>query len=137
MFSAKAIQTQSSAVKVTTFDLEGDTETKICHFSGDGNDIVYGFNTNSTLQIGDGTGTFSTTKSGSDIIVTVDAGLITLKDTASLSAVNIKGKENFNPSWSLNSTIATYGTPSETLFTLSSVNNTTEVTVNTSKKTVT
>ena len=60
---------------------------------GDGLDTVYGFNATSTLKIGGGTDTYSITESGSDIIVTVGDGSITLKDAASLSAVNISGKE--------------------------------------------
>ena len=62
--------------------------------SGDGNDFIVGFNETSTLQIGDGTGTYSKTTSedGFDIIITVGNGTITLKDVAFLlKTVNIEG----------------------------------------------
>ena len=55
---------------------------------GDGNDTIKGFNETSTLSISGGS--YSTTKSGNDIIVTVGNGKISLIDAASLSAVNIK-----------------------------------------------
>ena len=57
--------------------------------SGDGNDKIYGFKSNSTLSI-DG-GSYSTKKSGDNIIVTVGNGKISLIGAASLSKVNIKG----------------------------------------------
>lgn len=57
--------------------------------SGDGNDKIYGFKANSTLSIGGGS--YSTKKSGDDIIVTVDDGSILLKNAASLSSINIDG----------------------------------------------
>lgn len=60
---------------------------------GDGNDIIYGFKADSTLQIGDGSGTYSTTKSDSDIIITVGDGKITLVGSASLSSLKIDGIE--------------------------------------------
>ena len=62
--------------------------------SGDGNDRILGFNELDTLQIGDGTSTYSTVKSGNNIIVTVGKGKITLVGAASLSKVNIKGKKS-------------------------------------------
>ncbi len=64
----------------------GSTDNFIEYTAGDGNDIVKGFRENSTLQI---SGSHSTTKSGNDIIVTVDDGKITLQNAASLSKVNI------------------------------------------------
>ena len=65
----------------------------IKYSSGDGNDIIYGFKADSTLQIGDGSGTYSTTKSDSDIIITVGDGKITLVGSASLSSLKIDGIE--------------------------------------------
>lgn len=56
--------------------------------AGDGNDLIYGFNETSTLSIGGSS--YSTKKSGSDIIVTVGKGKITLDGAASLDKVNIK-----------------------------------------------
>ena len=58
---------------------------------GDGNDLIQGFDATSTLQIGGGTGTYSTQVSGSDIIVTVGEGAITLQGAVALSTVNIQG----------------------------------------------
>ena len=60
--------------------------------SGDGNDKIYGFKSDSTLSIGGGS--YSTKKSGSDVIVTVGTGKISLIGAASLSKVNIKGTKS-------------------------------------------
>ena len=62
--------------------------------SGDGNDTIYGFRADSTLQIGGGTGTYSTQVSGADIIVKVGEGSINLRGAATLSTVNIAGEYN-------------------------------------------
>ena len=59
--------------------------------SGDGNDKILGFNETSTLSIVGGS--YSTKKSGDDIIVTVGNGKISLIGAASLSKINIKGKK--------------------------------------------
>lgn len=61
---------------------------------GDGNDLIQGFNIYSTLQIGDGTGTYSKNTVGSDIIVTVGNGKITLQGAANLDTLNIDGTEH-------------------------------------------
>ena len=58
-----------------------------------GNDLIQGFNDTSTLQIGDGSETYSTQKSGSDVIVAVGDSSIKLVGAASLSKINIIGKE--------------------------------------------
>lgn len=50
----------------------------INYASGDGNDTVYGFNSNDTLHITKGS--YTTTKSGTDFIVQVGKQKITLKD---------------------------------------------------------
>ena len=88
---------------------------------GDGNDLITGFNATSTLQIGNGTGTYSTLSSGKDIIVTVGDAKITLKGAASLSNVNIDGQGVFKEEWSLKGTTATYGTSEKTLVTVKGV----------------
>ena len=72
--------------------------------SGDGNDLIEGFNTTSTLNI---SGTYSSTKGGSDVVVTVGNGKITLQGAASLSKVNIVSAEK--NSWKINGNTATYG----------------------------
>ena len=60
----------------------------IQYSAGDGNDLISGFNANSTLLIG-GNSYYSTTKSGDNLIVTIGDGKITLNGAASLSEVNI------------------------------------------------
>ena len=60
--------------------------------SGDGNDKIYGFRADSTLSIG--SGAYSSTKSGDNVIVTVGDGKILLMGAASLSSVNIVEKTN-------------------------------------------
>ena len=89
--------------------------------AGDGNDSINGFNETSTLQIGGGVGTYSSQVSGSDIIVSVGSGKITLEGAASLDAVNIDGSDKSTPAWKLDGTTATYGTSSKTLVTVSGV----------------
>ena len=83
----------------------------IIYSSGDGNDVIYGFNNNRiTLSISGSS--YSTEKSGDDIIVTVDDGKITLVGAASLSKVNIEFDETTpieTNSWNLSGTTATYG----------------------------
>ena len=59
----------------------------IVHNAGDGNDVINGFKTDSTLSIAGGAAT--TTKTGNDVIVRVGDGNITLKDAANLETVNI------------------------------------------------
>ncbi len=54
--------------------------------AGDGNDVISGFKSNSTLSISGG---YSSTESGSDVIVTVGDGKITLTGAASLSTCKI------------------------------------------------
>lgn len=62
--------------------------------SGDGNDTVKGFKTNSTLRIGNGTtDTYSKTISGNSIIVKAGTSKIILEGVANLSTVNIEGCE--------------------------------------------
>ena len=59
---------------------------------GDGNDIIYGFKSHSTLSIGGGS--YSTQVSDLDIIITVGDGKITLVDAANLSSLNIVGTKS-------------------------------------------
>ena len=80
--------------------------------SGDGDDIIYGFKADSTLSIGGGS--YSTKKSGDDVIITVGDGKISLIGAANLSTVNITGTkgdggETVENSWKLSGTTATYG----------------------------
>ena len=111
----------------------------IQYTSGDGNDSIVGFNETSTLKIGDGTkDTYSTHLSGDNVIVSVGEGQITLAGAATLSALNIQGKEIIlEPIWNISGTTATYGTTAETLITVSGVNNADGVSLDKTKKVVT
>lgn len=61
----------------------------IVYRAGNGNDSILGFDDNDTLSIaGD---SYSTTKSGNDVILTVDTGKVTLKGAANLSTLNVNG----------------------------------------------
>ena len=77
------------------------TNTLIKYASGDGNDSIIGFNETSTLQIGGGTGTYSTItgENADDVILKIADSRITLVGAASWlkfkndeSPANIKGK---------------------------------------------
>ena len=57
-------------------DVDGGNNVLFNYTSGDGKDIIYGFNETSTLSISGGS--YSTKKSGDNIIVTVDDGKISL-----------------------------------------------------------
>ena len=72
-------------------NFEGDNHI-LQYASGDGNDIVLGFNSKDTLHITKGS--YKTKVSGNDVIVTVGDGVITLKGAAGqkLSIKNSKGK---------------------------------------------
>ena len=59
--------------------------------AGGGNDTILGFDETSTLQIM--VGSYSSTKSGSDIVVTFGTGKITLVGAGSLEKLNIAGSE--------------------------------------------
>ena len=87
---------------------EGDDSISLTSYSqnnliqyraGDGNDSIVGFNGDDTLSIAGGT--YSTQQSGSDIIVTVGNGKITLVGAASLSVLNIDGEEQFSDTLTL------------------------------------
>ena len=54
--------------------------------AGDGNDTLYGVF--STLQIGDGTGTYSTVVSGNDVIFSVGDGSITFKNVGKMTSLS-------------------------------------------------
>ena len=68
------------------------TKTLITYADGDGNDLVEGFNSTSTLKIGNGTtDTYYVEKDGDNVIVTVGDGSITLNDAASLWVETLNG----------------------------------------------
>lgn len=68
-----------------TVSLTSSVSADIEYASGDGNDIVYGFDENDTLKI---SGSYSTTSSGKNVIVNVGSGKITL-DGAVGKSLNI------------------------------------------------
>lgn len=63
----------------------------IQYTEGDGRDVVTGFNETDSIKIGDGTDTFFAQYSGDDIVVRIGRGTITLRDAATLTALNIEG----------------------------------------------
>ncbi len=75
-----------------TITLAADASSNVINYtSGDGNDKIYGFNGSSVLRIGDGKGTYSTTESGDNIIVTVGKGKITIVGGADVDELHIDG----------------------------------------------
>jgi len=80
------------------------TDNLILYTKGEGNDIIYGFNENSTLSISGSS--FTSAKSGSNIIVTVGSGKISLIGAATLSTANVVD-ENSGEKWEIKNTTAT------------------------------
>lgn len=79
-----------NAAKADDYISVNSAAALIEYASGDGNDTIFGFNANSTLSIsGD---SYTSTKSGNDVIVSVGDSEITLVGAANLSTVNIIGK---------------------------------------------
>lgn len=64
----------------------------IIYNEGDGNDVIYNFNDNDTLSIA--SGTYSSKKSGNDLVVTVGKGQITLVGASGNFSLNIKGAKS-------------------------------------------
>lgn len=97
-YETDSYETRNSPDNVTIAGGKGNdfihnegTNVTFRYRSGDGNDSIEGFNETSTLSIA---GTkYSTKKSGSNVIVTVDNGKITLQGAASLSKLNIDFKK--------------------------------------------
>ena len=114
--------------------LSGSNQGEVFQYVlGDGFDLIKGFDSNDTLSISGGS--YSAKKSGSDIIVKVSNGSISLVGTASLDNVNILGNEI--PDWKTNGTKATYGTLKNILIVIDGVKSTDGISVDTSKKIVT
>ena len=65
----------------------------ILYNSGDGNDTIRYFNETSTLRIGNGKGTYSVERLGTDIILTVGDGKISMVGAASEASLDIEGTE--------------------------------------------
>ena len=69
--------------------LSAGDKVLIQYAAGDGNDAVWSFDENSTLSIGGGN--YSSAVSGSDVVLTVGNGKITLSEAATLDTLNIVG----------------------------------------------
>ncbi len=74
--------------------LGGASNVLIQYTAGDGNDVVDGFSATSTLRIGDGSDTYATQQSGSNVLVRVGNGSVILAGATSLATVNIEGYES-------------------------------------------
>lgn len=102
--------------------LNGANNNIIQYNLSDGNDTIYGFNSDDTLQIA---GSYTTAKSDSDLMVYVGNGSIKLKNTSSANIVTVKGGNSGNNeeknSWKISGTTAKYGTSKKTLATVKGV----------------
>lgn len=61
---------------------------------GDGNDVIWSFSENDTLQISNGEGTYLRRTVIDDVVLTINDSFIVLDNAASLEKINIEGKEN-------------------------------------------
>ena len=111
-----------------TISLGGSTLIK--YAEGDGNDLIQGFGDTDTLKIA--SSSYSTKKSGDNIIVTVGKGKITLEGATYLDTLNIVSDKH---SWTLDGTTAKYGTSDNTLVTVDGVKSLNGISLN--KKVVT
>ena len=78
----------------------GGKSNVIQYASGDGDDTIFGYTKDNTLQIA---GSYSTTKSGNDLIVKVGTGSITLKDVSKANIETVAG----HIVWTVSGTTAT------------------------------
>ena len=78
----------------------------IQYANGDGQDVVFDFDENDTLQIVDGA-SYSTMISNNDVVVSIGSGSITLKDAADVSLNIVGGTNTLNtqPANSINNTV--------------------------------
>ncbi|MBR0059844.1 MAG: calcium-binding protein, partial [Selenomonadaceae bacterium] len=119
----------------------------INYADGDGDDVIDGFGENSTLAIA--SDTYSTKKSGDDIIVTVGEGHLTLVGASWMSSITVVGgtfeevddgeaPEEETASWKLNGTTATYGLEGEDpIVTVNGVKSPSGLSIDVDAKTVT
>ena len=103
--------------------------------AGDGNDVITGFDATTTLKLGDGTGTYSITDNGSDVFVWYGGSSIALMGAKAFDNLNINGGTE-TATWNFDgASIATYGTYSDKILTVSGVKDTAGLELN--NKTVT
>ncbi|MBR1647504.1 MAG: hypothetical protein IJ685_12120 [Selenomonadaceae bacterium] len=94
-----------------SISLSGYAENNlIVYNAGDGNDTIRGFKDTSRLSIG--SSSYSSVKSGNDVILTVSTGKISLVGAASLSRLNIVG--TYNPNTTPTDTTPADTTPADT-----------------------
>ena len=78
-----------------SINLFDSTIVLLNYAAGDGNDVIYGFDKNSTLSITGGS--YTSVKSGSNVVLTVGTGNITLLGAANSSNLNIIGNYDTTP----------------------------------------
>ena len=117
IFALKSYSTISGGADSDLISLRPAAHQCVVEYNnGDGNDIVYGFDSNDTLKISGGK--YSMKTSGENLVIKVGDGSITFKYCKNLS-INIDGEEA--PSWALNYKSANYGTSEENLIEVSGV----------------
>ena len=81
-----------------TINLNSSYSSIIQYSSGDGNDIIQGYTSSDTIRISGSS--YSTQTSGSDLIIKVGSGKMTLKNFAYLADdINVIGTRNFEEHW--------------------------------------
>ncbi len=86
-----------------TINIDWSSNNAVIQYNkGDGRDVINGFNATSTLQLGDGTESYSKSIKGEDVIVNFGNENITLKGAAKLAKLNIAGVTTVNADNSLN-----------------------------------
>ena len=93
----------------------------------DGNDVIFGFRPSDTIQIT--SGTYSTQKSGNDMLVRVGSGSITLKNAAN-KTLHITGTQGNNPVTTPPDTTPADTTPADTTPADTTSGGTNSVTIN-------
>ncbi len=76
---------------VDTIYIPSSEGALIKHNKGEGSDVIYGFNSTSTLQLGDGTDTFNREFYNNHVIVETGKEAVTLMNAKDLSSINVIG----------------------------------------------
>ena len=79
-----------------TISIPRGSDNVIQYTSGDGNDIIQNYSSNTKIQIT--SGSYSTLTSGNDVVIKVGSGRMTLKDARGTS-LNISGTRNYEERW--------------------------------------
>ena len=92
IYNAASNVTISGGADADTISLDADSANVLVQYnSGDGDDVIIGFNVSDTIIIDSGTGEYSTVTSEDDVIISTSSGSITLKDAVNLDTLNIDG----------------------------------------------